>query len=110
MSLIAFPSTDADADRDSQSFEQLAAGLSSRLGRLRVDENAVGIVRALNLVAAAVDVDASALLEFGPDGDVSRVRMWPECEVPFGPLVPQVGRTAALIGHSPDSRGHAAGE
>src|SRR5262245_13824516 len=74
---IAASSPHVKSDDGLQVFEGLAATLSSQFARLHVEEIAPSIIGVLEQVAGAIEVYASALVEFTDEGAISAAHRWP---------------------------------
>src|SRR5262245_22784187 len=86
MQAVALSSSPTEPAVDLQPFERLAATVSSRFARMHIDEIGPALAGALEQLARAVDVDASALVEFAENGSVSATHTWPDGGTAFGPM------------------------
>ena len=73
MQVMASSYSDSTPQRELPQFERLAAALSSQFARLHVEEIVPSIAGALDQIAAAIEVDTAALIEFSEEGTVSAV-------------------------------------
>jgi formate hydrogenlyase transcriptional activator len=84
MQVIPFASAHSESSDELQQFERLVATLSTEFARLHFEEIGPFIVRALEQVARAIDVDGGVLVEFNEDGAIRAVHAYPSGSV-FAP-------------------------